>query len=261
MPITLDVQDGIARLTLVSGATRNPINPDFTAALQAHGAALAAREDVRVVVLRAEGPAFCVGGDLDWMAALDPEEVEPELYDLAAGLHVGIEALVTLDAPLLTAVHGAAAGAGLSLTCASDVVIAGESAMFTVAYTAAGLSPDGGLTWYLPRIVGLRKATELILTNARLSARDAAEIGIVTRVVPDADLDEATEAMARALSAGATAAYGSARRLLRESGTRLLHEHLADEATTVARHAAGVDGREGISAFVSKRRPAFQGRS
>jgi 2-(1,2-epoxy-1,2-dihydrophenyl)acetyl-CoA isomerase len=250
--ITLTVEHGLARLALARPG--NPVNPDFNAALIAAGRELSARDDVRAVVLASDGPAFCVGGDLAWMERLADDAVEPSLRKLADDLHEGMQYLLELDAPVIASVRGAAAGAGMSLVCASDLVIAAESSFFTVAYTAAGLSPDGGQTWFLPRVVGVRKATELMLTNARLSAAEAAGLGIVTRVVPDGDLAAATDELAVRIASGATAAYGSVKRLLRHSFGATLQEQLADEAGTVAAHGAGHDGREGIGAFLAKRR-------
>jgi 2-(1,2-epoxy-1,2-dihydrophenyl)acetyl-CoA isomerase len=139
-------------------------------------------------------------------------------------------------------------------------VLAAESARFTMAYTAAGLSPDGGSTWLLPRIVGHRRAAELALTNRRLDAAEAAELGIVTRVVADADLDAEVAELARALAAGPTRAYGEVKRLLSLSPTRTLSEQLADEAQTIGRMAGGPAAREGIAAFLQKRAPDFTGR-
>lgn len=257
LPITLDVHEGVARLTLAAPERRNSVTPDFTAALHRHAAELAVRDDVRVVVLGAEGSVFSVGGDLDWMKQLAPGEVERALHAMAVELHAGMELLVELDAPVVGAVAGVAAGAGLSLLLACDIVVAAESSWFTVAYTAAGLCPDGGATWFLPRIVGMRKAAELMLLNDRLSAAEAAELQIVTRVVPDGALDEAVDALAARLASGPTRSYGQVKRLLRASGGRSLHDQFADEAATVARLGAGPEGTEGIAAFVERRPAAF----
>jgi 2-(1,2-epoxy-1,2-dihydrophenyl)acetyl-CoA isomerase len=198
-----------------------------------------------------------VGGDLAFMAA-QGDNVEHALHALAADLHGALDALARVDAPVIAAVNGVAAGAGMSLVCAADLAIAGASARFTMAYTRAGLSPDGGATWYLPRIVGIRRAMELALTNAQLDARAAAELGLVTRVVADDDLGAAVDELAGAIAAGATGAYGAVKRLMRSSFATTLESQLADEAATIARLAAAPEGREGVSAFLAKRTPNFR---
>jgi 2-(1,2-epoxy-1,2-dihydrophenyl)acetyl-CoA isomerase len=129
-----------------------------------------------------------------------------------------------------------------------------------MAYTAAGLSPDGGSTWYLPRIVGVRRAAELMLLNDRLDAQAAAALGIVTRVVADEDLEREVDLVARALATGPTRAYGAVKRLLRTSATSTLGAQLAEESATIAELAAAPDGREGVAAFLAKRAPVFTGR-
>jgi 2-(1,2-epoxy-1,2-dihydrophenyl)acetyl-CoA isomerase len=146
----------------------------------------------------------------------------------------------------------------MSLACACDLIVAAESARFTMAYTAAGLSPDGGGSWFLPRIVGRQLATELILTNRVLCAAEAHAAGLVARVVPDEDLASETEALAGTIAAGAPGALSAAKRLLNASSTNGLHEQLELEAAAIARNAASADGIEGVAAFLAKRRPEFR---
>jgi 2-(1,2-epoxy-1,2-dihydrophenyl)acetyl-CoA isomerase len=209
-------------------------------------------------VLSAEGKNFCVGGDLDYFMALG-DDVELAIRGLADEFHAAITALLELDAPLLAVVRGAAAGGGLSIVCAADLVLAAESARFTMAYTGAGLSPDGGGSWFLPRVIGFRRATEMLLTNRRLTAAEAKDAGIVTDVVADAEFDAAAEILGNRLAAGPTQAFGSVKRLLRASATSTLAEQLEAEAAEIAYNAAQPDGHEGIAAFVEKRRPRFGG--
>jgi 2-(1,2-epoxy-1,2-dihydrophenyl)acetyl-CoA isomerase len=137
------------------------------------------------------------------------------------------------------------------------VVLAAESARFTMAYTRAGLSPDGGASWFLPRLVGLRLATEMLLTNRLMSAAEAKDAGIVTDVIADDELDGAAEALSARLAAGPTRAFGSVKRLLQASATTTLAEHLEAEAREIARNAALPDGREGVMAFIEKRQALF----
>lgn len=254
--IQLSVEDGVATLTLTRPDAGNPINRSFVSQLRDHSESLHRRDDVRVVVLRSTGRNFCVGGDLMYFSGL--ADIEPEILALATDFHAGIYALRELDAPVLAGVQGTAAGGGLSLVCACDLVLAAESARFTMAYTGAGLSPDGGSSWFLPRIVGWRLATDLLLTNRVLSAAEAAAAGLVTRVVSDDSLGTQVDATAERLGSGPTRAFGSVKRLLRTSATASLREQLDAEGREVAANAAGRDGREGVRAFLARRAPVFE---
>jgi 2-(1,2-epoxy-1,2-dihydrophenyl)acetyl-CoA isomerase len=254
--IELSVDAGVATLTLTRPDAGNAINRSFVSLLRAHAESLHRRGDVRVVVLRSTGRNFCVGGDLWYFSGL--VDIEPEILSLATDFHAAIYALRELDAPVLAGVQGTAAGGGLALACACDLVLAAQSARFTMAYTGAGLSPDGGSSWFLPRIVGWRIATELILTNRVLSAAEAAAAGLVTSVVSDDALGDEVDAAAARLGAGPTRAFGSVKRLLRASATASLQEQLDAEGREVAANAAGRDGREGVSAFLARRAPAFE---
>jgi 2-(1,2-epoxy-1,2-dihydrophenyl)acetyl-CoA isomerase len=138
-------------------------------------------------------------------------------------------------------------------------VLAAESAKFTLAYTRAGLSPDGGSTYFLPRIVGVRRALELALTNRVLSAKEACEWGIVTKVVPDAELQAEAQTLAKSLAAGATRAFGAAKRLLHHSSAESLETQMELEAQAIADQARTADAREGIAAFIAKRAASFRG--
>ena len=145
------------------------------------------------------------------------------------------------------------------MVCCCDLVVAAESARFTMAYTRAGLTPDGSSSYFLPRIVGLRRALELTLTNRFLSAREAEAWGLVTRVVPDGELLPEATAMAGELATGATGALGAAKRLFYGGWTETLETQMEQESRTLAAQAVTADGREGISAFLEKRSPSFKG--
>jgi 2-(1,2-epoxy-1,2-dihydrophenyl)acetyl-CoA isomerase len=161
--------------------------------------------------------------------------------------------------PVVTAVNGAAAGIGMSFALCGDLVIASESAIFMSAYTAAGLSPDGGMTYLLPRMVGLARTKELLLMNRRLSAQEALEWGLVNKVVPDGELMKEAEALAKRLANGPTLSFGSVKRLLNETFSETLESHMEHEARRVVAMAKTKDGKEGIAAFIEKRRPNFTG--
>ena len=254
--VNVDVRDRIARLTLNRPDAGNALNLELATEL-AQAAKGLRGSDVGAVILTGAGKSFSVGGDLAWMRAAG-DGVREAVLRLATQFHDGLEALAALDAPLITAVRGAAAGGGMSLAIAGDVVLAAQSARFTVAYTAIGFSPDGGSSWTLPRLVGLRRATELMLLNERLDAARAVELGLATRVVADDALDAEADALAARLAAGPVTAHGAVKRLLRESATRSFTEQLAEEARTIADLAGSPAGREGVTSFLDKRVPSFQ---
>jgi 2-(1,2-epoxy-1,2-dihydrophenyl)acetyl-CoA isomerase len=257
MTVEIDVRDRIARITLNRPDAGNALNLELASALCRAAVGLRG-SDVGAVILTGAGRTFCVGGDLHYMR--EAVNVGDAVLRLATQFHGAIEAFAALDAPVISAVRGAAAGGGMSLAIAGDIVLAAESARFTMAYTAIGFPPDGGSSWTLPRLVGLRRAAELMLLNERLDAEAARELGLVTRVVADDALDAEAEALARRLADGPIHAHGAVKRLLQKSATRGFAEQLAEEARTIAALADGPDGREGVAAFLEKRAPGFGGR-
>jgi 2-(1,2-epoxy-1,2-dihydrophenyl)acetyl-CoA isomerase len=249
--------DGVATLTLARPEVGNAIDLELARELDAVLTTWSVDRRVRSVLLTGDGPNFCVGGDLKSFAARD--DLPRHLTEVTTYLHAAMSRLMRLDAPVVAAVHGSAAGAGLSLAAAADLVLAGASSRFVMAYTAIGLTPDGSGTWSLPRLVGLRRALELTLTNRRLSAAEAVQEGLATRVVPDDALAGEALALARSLAAGPTGALGAAKRLLRESLGRDLEAQMALETQSLAAAAASNDSAEGIAAFLGKRAPGFRG--
>jgi 2-(1,2-epoxy-1,2-dihydrophenyl)acetyl-CoA isomerase len=254
-----EVSEGIARVTLDRPEAANAMDLDSSRELMDISIACDERDDVRVVVIGASGKIFCAGGNLKSFEAFGPD-IGPRLKEMTVYLHAAISRFARMDAPLVTAVGGMAAGAGMSLAICGDLVVASQSAQFTMAYTAAGLSPDGSSSYYLPRLVGLRRAQELMLTNRRLGAAEALEWGLVTRVVPDAELEAEVDRLARGLAAGPTAAYGSVKRLLAATFDTGLESQMDLEAREIVDNARGADGAAGIRAFVAKARPEFGGR-
>lgn len=254
--VSFTASDGIGTIALDRPDAGNAVNLELARDL--HDATLAAEADptVRVVVMRGAGRNFCVGGDLKAFAAR--EDLPAHLREVTAHLHAAIVALARMDAPIVVGVQGSAAGAGLGLAAGGDIVIAAASARFVVAYTKIGLNPDGGTSFLLPRLVGLRRAQELTLMNAPVDAATALEIGLVTRVVADDALDAEVETVARALAAGPGRAQGEAKRLLRTSLDDSLALHLEAEAAALVRSAERPDAREGIAAFIDKRPPRYE---
>jgi len=257
--LTLDIRDHIARLTLNRPDMGNALNDTMSRELM--DAALQCSEDpsVRVVVLSGAGAMFCVGGDLKSFAETG-DQLHKGVKELTTFLHAAISFLARMNAPVIAVVQGAAAGAGLSLACAADLVVAAESARFRVAYTRVGLTPDGSSTYFLPRLIGLRRALELTLTNRTLTAQEAYDWGLVNLVAPDADLTTRAEELAAQLVVGAPLALGAAKRLLQASWNTTLETQMASESQAIADITRTSDTREGIAAFIEKRAPRYEGK-
>jgi 2-(1,2-epoxy-1,2-dihydrophenyl)acetyl-CoA isomerase len=258
-PVTLAVEDGLARLTLNRPEAYNTLNLALADGLMKAAMRCAHGRDVRAVLLTAAGSNFCGGGDLKSFHA-QGDGIDGHVREVTYLLHAACAAFARMDAPLVVACQGAVAGAGMSIALLGDLVYAGESAFFTMAYTAAGLSPDGGSTFLLPRVVGLRRAQELTLTNRRLTAAEAVDWGIATAVVHDADLQLHAAEIAHKLARGPSRAFGRAKRLLIDSFDTSFEAQMDREGRYIAASAAEPDGRAGVDAFVNKRKPAFTGR-
>jgi 2-(1,2-epoxy-1,2-dihydrophenyl)acetyl-CoA isomerase len=212
-------------------------------------------DGVGCVLLRAEGTNFCVGGDVRAFAAAP--EPGKFLGELASVVHDAVLGLVEGPAPVVAAVNGWAAGAGMSLAACADITLAAESARFRSAYSAIGLSPDCGLTWTLPRLIGRGRAADLMLTNRAVGAAEAASTGLVARVVADDALLPEAQALAAELASGPAAAFGRIRHLLDASDGSTLADQLSAEAASIAACADGPEGRAGVAAFTAGRKPVF----
>lgn len=253
-----ETRDGVAYITLNREDAANAINLEMGRDLML--AALRCDEDpgVRAVLIRAKGKIFCAGGDLGSFSSAG-EGMPRLLKELTTYLHAAISRFARMSAPVVAAVHGSAAGAGFSLACASDLLMCAESAKFTLAYTRVGLTPDGSSTYYLPRLIGTRRALELMLTNRVLSSQEALAWGLVNRVVADDQLAQESEGLARQLATGPTLAFGGVKQLLLSSANESLETQMEHEARAIADAARSSDAQEGIEAFFAKRRPKFNG--
>lgn len=258
--VLLDITDGVARLTLNRTDARNAIDLPLAEAMRDAAVEIERRDDVRVVVYGHTGPMFSPGGDLAWMDAQD-EDPKAALQLLADTLHEGMLPLRRIAAPVIASLTGVAAGAGMSIVAAADLAVGGESVKMTMAYTAAGLSPDGGSTWILPRVIGIRATAELALTNRVLSAAEALDLGLLTRVVPDEDVAAETDTLAAQIAKGPTIAFGRVKALLDMTTDNTLEDQMAQEGRWLAQCAGEPDGREGAAAFLGKRRAEFSGRA
>lgn len=259
-PARLDLDDGVGHLRLCRPEASNGMDVPFLRALYdavmtAHG-----QPALRCLVLTGEGAHFCAGGDVKTFASKG-EALPDYLREATSWLQNVAQGLLALQAPVIAAVHGfAAGGGGFGLVCAADLVIAAESAKFMSGAARAGMAPDAGSSVTLPQIVGVRKAMEIFLLNPTLTAAEALEIGLVSRVVPDELLHTEAFALARTLAAGPPKALGATKRLVWSGLGGRVEAHLAEEARTVAELSGTADAREGLAAVVERRRPAFTGR-
>lgn len=256
--LSFDIDEGVARIGLNRPDAANAFNPALCRDLFDAAIACDEREDIRAVLLTGEGSMFSAGGDLKFFEA-QGDKLGASLKEITGLLHAAIGRMAHMDAPVVGAINGMAAGAGFSLAAACDIAIAGSSTRFTMAYTAAGLSPDGSSTWFLPRLIGLRRARELMLTNRMLSAEEAQQMGIIDRVVADDALETEAMAQAKAFAAGPTKAFGATKRLLQDTWTSGLETQMDRETRSISDLTRTADAREGIDAFVNKRKPSFKG--
>jgi 2-(1,2-epoxy-1,2-dihydrophenyl)acetyl-CoA isomerase len=251
--VAYDQRERVARIRLTNGNRGNPLDQAAVDEL-ARAVRRARADDVHVVVLSAQGRAFSVGGDVSAFAAA--EDTEQMVDDLAESLHRVVSDLHRMDAVVVSAVQGTAAGAGVSLAAAADLVIAAASARFTLAYTKIGFSPDGGSS-LLTASIGLHRALHLALLNPVVSADEARAMGLVSQVHPDDELHAAVEGVVGVLRSGSRTAQVAAKRLLREVATPGAEAALRRETLAIRARAASPDGREGVAAFLEKRAPAF----
>ncbi len=253
--VTVAVADGIATVTLDRPEVANTM--DLAFGHDFHAAALAVSTDaaVRAVVLTGAGKAFSFGGDLRGMVA-SGGNAEAYLRELTSHLHAGLAILARMNAPVIAAVNGTAAGAGVGLVLAADLAIAAQSAKVSLAYTGVGLTPDGATSFLLPRAVGHKRAMELLLTNRTLSADECLQWGLVNQVVADEELPAVVGKLAARLAAGPTQAFGDTKRLMLASAGPL-ESQLSLESQTIALRGSSAEGREGIAAFLEKRKPGY----
>ena len=250
-------QGAIARIALNRPDAANGLDSLMASELNQAAQLCTNDPELKAVVLSASGRFFCAGGDIKEMLS-HGDKVGTAVKSLADDLHSAISVFSRMQAALIVAVNGVAAGAGFSLALIGDIVLAAESSSFTMAYTRAGLCPDGSSSYFLPRLVGLRKAQELMLTNQTLSAQEACALGLVTRVVADDDLAAQARQVADDLANSARLSIAYVKKLLLASSDNDLETQMELEGQLVSRSAASPDGREGIRAFVEKRKPEFK---
>ena len=257
--VLVERNGGVATIRMNRPGRMNAYNPEMGKALLSAVSEASVDPAVRCIVLSGEGKAFSAGGDVEFMATFR-EEGHGKFLDLAIHLHVLIASLRKAPKPVIGAVNGVAAGAGFSMALACDVAVATSSARFTLGYQNIGLSPDGGMTFFLARALGTQRAMEMTLFAKVLSAEQAAAWGLVQQVIPDADFPAKIAAIASLLAAGPTLAYARAKELYNRALSQPLETQLEEERQSIARSATTHDFREGVGAFLEKRPARFEGR-
>ena len=256
--VLCDISNGVARITLNRPDDGNAFNQPMADALLEIALKVAHDPAVRVVTLTGAGRMFCVGGDVGDFGR-NSDRIGAFLAQLAGTLHQALALFAQMKKPLITLVNGPAAGAGMSLAICGDFVLVAPEAGFTAAYGTLGLTPDGGLTWTLPRLIGLRQAQDIILSNRRVRAAEAVQIGMATRIAEDLSAEGA--ALAAQLSTQAVGAMGQARWLMRTGMTEPFVAQMDRELQSIVTAGETPEGREGVRAFLSRRKPDFQGGS
>ena len=249
---------GLALVTLARPGAGNAMSMELMDALYDAVAAATGEPQTRAILLQGEGRNFCVGGDIRSFGA--EEDAGTFMTRLAGRLHQAVALLAAHRAPVVVAAQGASAGAGLSLVAGADLALAACSATFTMAYAGIGLTADGGASWLLPRVIGLRRTQELAFTGRRLNAEEAERYGLITGVVEDHALISQARAVAERIADGPTVAFGHVKALLADQGRATLPQQLDAELDAITAARVTDDAREGVAAFLARRPPRFTGR-
>lgn len=255
-PLLIERQGAVVTLCLNRPAALNALDATLAEAFCRAVKHLSADASVRAVVLRGAGKGFVAGGDLATLRA-NPVQGASDILTL---LNEALPLLAAMDAPLIAQVHGVAAGAGLSLMLLADFILVAEGTRFAPAYIQLGTCCDAGMSWNLPRLVGLRRALEITMLGEPFGTTEALQMGLVNRVLPADQLDAATQALAQRLAAGPTLAYGALKRLMRQSCERSFAEQLDAEKQSFVHCMGSEDFRSGVEAFYARQTPSFQAR-
>ena len=258
--LTLEIVNGVATLRLNRPRNANAIDPDMASNLLEAATQIVETPGLRAVLIAGNGSHFSVGGDVGVFVKQERAELPKLLRRMIDSYHLAIERLTAIDAPVVAAVRGAAGGGALGLLYAADIVVASDDSRFALGYGALGLTCDGGSTYFLPRLIGLRRAQELFLLNRRLSAQEALDYGLVTRLAPNDKVEQEAAEIVAKLASGPTRAYGGIRRLLKRSLSSEMEGQLTAEKESLVAASESDDAREGISAFIEKRPARFQGK-
>lgn len=256
--VRIERTDGVGRIVMDRPDSHNAMDERMASDLRDATVEAVQDDDLRCVVLTATGEAFNTGADLSGLAG--DETDGRRLRALARRIHTAVAHLARASKPTVTAVNGVAAGAGFGLSLAGDVVVVAEDARFEFSYPRIGLSGDGGSTYFLPRLVGWRKAREIALLDEPIPADEAVDVGLATECVPADEFDDRVAEVATTLAAGPTRAHATTKRLLNRSYGRELRAQLSAETEAVSRLAGTADYARGHDAFFGEEEPAFEGR-
>ena len=261
--IRMEVEGGVASLIMTRPEIRNALTDELRDALAECMQQCEMDAAIRCVVLRGSGGQFMGGGNIKGMierAKMAPEERKSFIIRYIQTLHYIINRITKMPKPVICAVEGSAAGAGLAFAVAGDFTIAAESAFFTSGYSMIGLSPDSSSTYFLPRLIGLKRAFEMMYLSGRYTAEEAKEMGLVTRVVPNDEFDNYVSELATKLANGPTHAYAQGKALLYSSFDNSMESQLELEAAAIGSCMMTDDHIEGVTAFMEKRKPIFKGK-
>lgn len=254
--VTLSIENNVAIITLNRPEVGNALDLQMAKELMDVSIFCSESERVRAVLITGAGNKFSVGGDLKSFAA-EGEAISEHLKKVTSYLHLAISNFARMNKPFIGAVNGVAAGAGMSLACACDLVYASDRAKFVMAYNRIGLTPDGSGSYFLPRLVGIRRALELMYTNRQLTAEEAQDWGIVNQVVSDGKLMEVVIGLSENLAKGPINAYGETKKLFYHSLQETLESQMSKESMLIAERTKSIEGKEGIAAFLEKREADF----
>lgn len=254
-----EIVDGVAHVTMNQPDRGNPIDRAFASELNEIATECLANPEIRAVLLDANGRFFSVGGDLNSLAA-SRDGLARFVPEATADLHMAISRFARMNAPLVASVHALAAGGAVALLAGADFVLASPAAKFYAAFTGIGIICDSGASYYLPRRMGLRRATQFLLMNETLSAEEAVTVGLINRVVDAEALSAEAWSMSKRLAQGPTLAYGEIKNLLISSSVDSLETQLEHEARAMGRATRTEDAWNAMRALVEKRTPVFEGR-
>ncbi len=259
-PVLTSVDAGVATVTLDRPDALNALNHEMAKALKASIAEFSADDAVRCVLIRGAGGNFMAGGDIGYFyqcLSLSEQERADAVASVIRVVHAAIRNLRAAPKPVVACVEGACAGFGVSLVAACDLAVAADNAVFSLAYSRIGITPDGGSTWFLPRVVGLKHASAMALLADRFGAAEALQMGLVNQVVEANALEEAVGALAARLASGPAKAFAGAKALLNRSMNSTLEDQLREEEVSFIEGVKGSEFEEGVRAFVEKRKPDF----
>ena len=255
--IEVKIKEGLAKITLNRPEVGNTLNIELAKELYYAVNMISANNNIKVLILTGKGKLFCGGGDLKFLLSKE-KKVKQTLLQMTHYFHGAISRMARMDAPVIIGINGTAGGGGFSLAISGDIIYSIKDAKFTLAYTNAGLSPDGSSTYYLPRMVGMKRAKELMLTNRVFSAEEALSMNIIDKVLINNDeLQKAVENQAETFLKGPKKAYAGVKKLLNVSFDNGLETQMDIEGIKISENAESNDGLEGLKAFNEKRKPKF----